>query len=253
MKQFFYAITLFSITFLACAQNTSTQSQAGQPVADPTAMRRIMENPVTYPADQTLELKPLETAAIKGVPRMAFSGYVDGAFRFDKQTGLDKDEPDPYPNFNFYFDNYEPQVRNAGPITWDLPEGDHIVAAAILDEQGFVLKYPTACDANMIRIKQGEIIKTANAGVMIYYNHPRKAYATGEAVYLDFLVTMAPLDPNYQMFVLVDNQRFEVAIDKTYEILGLKPGNHMVELQMFRFGELFNKPLNPSRMTFSTE
>lgn len=253
MKQYFYALTFFSISFLACAQNTSTQSQAGQPESDPNAIRRIMEDPVSYPSDQTLELKTVETAPIKGDPRMAFAGYVDGAFRFDKQTGLDREDPDPYPNFNFYFDNFEPQVKTNGSIPWDLPEGDHIVAAAVLDEQGFVLKYPTASDANMIRIRQGEIIKTANAGVMIYYNHPRKAYPAGESVYLDFLVTMAPLDPNYQMYVLVDNQRFEVEIDKTYEILGLKPGKHMVELQMFRFGEMFNKPLNPSRMTFSTE
>jgi hypothetical protein len=252
MKFYVHALFLFCVSFLACAQPGHSPATSNIEENVSQKSRLLLEEPIVYPPNQVLSIQPIEKQSVVGDPSFTLNAHTDGKFIFDKSSGLDKGE-DPYPVFNFYFDNNEPQVLKNPIVKWDLPEGDHIVSVALLDGQGNILKYPGAHEANFIRIKQGAITQKANAGVMLYYNQPRKEYQTGEAVYLDYLVTGTPLDEAYRMIAIIDGQTFEVDPETTYEIIGLMPGSHMVEIQLIRFGELFNKPLNPSRMTFTTK
>lgn len=247
MKQILFFSLVISLTISACAQNTSKDETGTVINSDPTTLRRILEDPITPPDSQEISLVVLDHVDYAGDPKFQYTNYTKDAFVFSKTITLDED---PYPTFNFYFDNYEPMVMNNTSVPWDLPEGDHIVASVLLDSLGHTVKYPTAYNATMIRIKEGEIIKTADAGIMVYYNQPRKTYKIGEPIYLDYLVTNAPLDEVHSLVAIIDNKQFQVESDRNYLIQGLKPGNHMVELVLYRFGEIFHKPLNPSRMTF---
>lgn len=252
MKLYLHALMLFCVSFLACAQPSKSPTVSNNNENVPEKSRLLYEEPIVFPANQVISIQSIEKQSVVGNPSFSLVEHTDGSFKFDKSSGLEKGE-DPYPLFNFYFDNNEPQVLKNTEVKWDLPEGDHIVTVALLDGQGNILKYPGAHDANFIRIKQGAITQKANAGVMVYYNQPRKEYRQGETVYLDYLVTGTPLDQAYRMIAIIDGQTFDVDPETTYEIIGLLPGSHMVELQLIRFGELFNKPLNPSRMTFITK
>jgi hypothetical protein len=247
MKQFLFGLLVITLAISSCAQNTSAGDKESNVITDPKTIRRILEEPIVPPENQEISLVPLDRVDYIGDPKIQYIGYAKNAFEFVKTTTL---EEDPYPTFNFYFDNYEPIVMKNTSVPWELPEGDHIVASVLLDSLGHTVKYPNAYNSTMIRIKEGEIVKSADAGIMVYYNQPRKAYNLDEPVYLDFLVTYAPLEEIHSLMAIIDNKPFQVESDRTYLIQGLKPGVHMVELQLYRFGEIFNKPLNPSRMTF---
>lgn len=231
----------------ACGQqgisNSNTKSQ-------PLNNSRILwEEPVVYPQGQKIALKEMAPSKIIGDPRISFVKYENGKLYFEKISGIDR--KDPYPHFLLYIDNKAPILLSQ--LTYDvyIPDGDHIIGLAVVDDNGSTLKYPTAYQSTMIRVKDGQVIKTGDAGVMLYYNQPRKVYELDETIILDFWVTYAPLDENYKLMSIIDNQSFEIETHKSYKISGLLPGKHMAELQLYRFGDIFNKPLNPSRMQFT--
>jgi hypothetical protein len=242
-----YVLLLLIVTSsIGCAQAEKTQERTKQKIT--FSERRILEAEVQYPASQMIKLTPISNVQPSRKAGINYIGYEKGTFKFE----ILQEEEAPFV-YNFYFDNKEPVLTSALNLEMDLPEGDHIIGVCLLDSLGHGQKTSGTSLSKMIRIKDGEIIKIADGGTLMFYNQPRKEYSQGESVYLDFCIPFAPLDESFELIVLIDSQRFEIESDKTYQIEGLKPGIHMAELQLFRFGQMYNAPLNPARMTFMTK
>jgi len=250
----YYTLNMFLLPIIgvtgACAQVQTKSNNESQKIE--FSERRILEAEVQYPEAQTLSLKAVVSNDNRDGIDIHYIGYESGKFVFDFSTNT-MDHNEVVPEYYFYFDNKEPILARASKLELELPEGDHILAACLLDQQGFTIKRNGASLSRMIRIKDGEIIKIAEGGTLMFYNQPRKVYKANEPVHLDFCIPLAPLDESFELFAIIDGQEFQIDTDKTYLVEGLKPGLHMAELQLFRFGQLYNAPLNPARMTFKID
>jgi hypothetical protein len=251
IRNIYSYILVFLFTLSACAQNNESKNKtSNQTEQAQSAQRKTMESPIVPPSGQEIDLEELPASTATGNPTLRFSGHENGSFIFSKSYSTDADL---YPEFLFFFDNFEPKLMKTLRVPYELPEGNHIVAVALVDADGYMLKTPGSYSSTMIKVEKGKIIKTADAGVMLYYNQPRRNFEKDEAVILDCLITNPPADQYFELHALIDNEQFFIDLNTRYRILGLKPGNHMLELRLIRFETLFEKPMNPSRMVFSTK
>lgn len=220
---------------------------------NPDSLRRTMEAKVTYPPNQTIRLERMPPRAYPNAPKLQYLGYTEGAFKF-RQLDADDQPVDSLWAMNIHFDNFEPVKMQHIDVPFDLPEGDHIICAYLLDENGLRVQADDATAAQMIRIKDGEIIKAADPGLLVYYNKPRAIYPA-EASYVpaDFLIVNELPGEMTSVNVIIDGQIFREDQSGAFRIKGLKPGNHMMEIDLQRLGESHNGPLNPSRMTFRVQ
>ena len=254
---FFAGLFLFTMTSgCQTASEDGGKSTARQPNSpttspiQPDSLRRVMEAKVTYPPQQTISLERMAPRSYPGAPTLQYLGYVDGAFQF-KQTDDDGQEVDSLWLINVHFDNFEPTMVQSNTVPFQLPEGDHIICAYLLDENGLRVQTEHSTTAQMIRIKNGEIIKAGDPGLLVYYNKPRAIYSK-DASYVpaDFLILNELPGEMTSVNIIIDGQIFREDRSGSFRIKGLKPGNHMMEIDLQRLGESHNGPLNPSRMTF---
>ncbi len=243
------ALLLLSCQPGGSQQNHPTTSSAPVKLSE----RRTYEDSVAYPQGQSISVEPASQAIPAAPIYVQYKGYDRGAFQFSVSS--------PSPDFrlaeggyglHIHFDNREPVLVYDSVFTLELPEGDHLLCAYPVDAQGMGVRNPGAQTGKMIRILNGEIIKTADIGIMLFYNQPRSEFdqADPEGVLLDFYLLNAPLGEDVLLKAKIDDQEFDIAENRPYRIKGLEKGVHMAELTLYRWGEVYNLPLNPSRMQF---
>lgn len=262
------SIRIFILLIVMAAFSASCQNEpAGKSKDDATTsivqnkeksidlsnLRRTLEDKVEFPADQNIRVDRLEPTPKENLPQLIYEGYIDGAFQF-KQLDHEGNELTEYLPFNFHWDNFEGIAFQESRIPFDLPENDHLMCAYFINEDGTRMPGESTLQAQMIRIQNGDIIKSEDAMMLLYYNLPRGSYdANDPYVLLDFVITKEAEGGLTGIQATVDGRDFTLPRSGTYMIKGLKPGNHMVEIKIFRMDEMYNAPLNPSRMTFVTE
>lgn len=234
------------------SSTTSVVQNSEKPI-DMSSLRRTLEDKVEFPDNQNIRVDRLEPTPRENLPQLIYEGYIDGAFQF-KQLDHEGNELETYLPFNFHWDNFEGIAFQETRIPFTLPENDHLMCAYFINEDGTRMPGESTLQAQMIRIQNGEIIKSEDAMMLLYYNLPRGNYDANEPyVLLDFVITKEAEGGLTGIQATVDGRDFTLPRSGTYMIKGLKPGNHMVELKIFRMDEMYNAPLNPSRMTFVTE
>lgn len=214
--------------------------------------RRTYEDSVAYPQGQSISIEPAAQVIPPAPVYVQYKGYDRGAFRFSVSSASpDFRLAEGSYGLHIHFDNREPVLVYDSVFTMDLPEGDHLLCAYPVDAQGMSIRNPGAHTGKMIRILNGEIIKTADIGIMLFYNQPRSEYdqADPEGVLLDFYLLNAPME-EVRLKARIDDREFDIPENRPYRIKGLEKGVHMVELTLYRWDEVYNLPLNPSRMQF---
>jgi len=217
---------------------------------DLSKLRKTLEEEVRYPEGQLLRLDRMEKPVPGNMPKMIFLGYYDGAFHF-RQEDKDGKELEEYLPYHFHWDNYEPIVVRGSKIEFDIPDNNHLICAYIVDAKGHRIIHAESLVAKMIKVEDQEIVRSDDPPGLVYYNQPREEYrAEDPYIYMDFIIVQEGEQGISGLVASIDNQPFQLTKSGTYQIKGLLPGAHMVELQLYRLGEKYNPPLSPSRMRF---
>jgi len=267
----FLILSVLLVTATASCQNTASKPHSETNAADTVSvatqeynptdknildlsiLRKTLEDEVIYPLDQKLRLDRMEKPVPSDMPDLIFLGYYEGAFHF-RQIDKEGNELEEYRPFHFHWDNYEPILVTTNKITFDIPDNNHIICAYIVDDKGHRIVHGGSLISKMIRAENGEITRSEDPPTLVYYNQPRGEYKADDPfVYMDVIMVNEGEKGVSGLMATIDAQTFEIPKSGTYQIKGLKPGDHMMELQLYRMGEKYFPPLSPSRMRFKVK
>lgn len=235
-------------------QNSDTvNSIASAPASENTLIypvRKINESEVKYPEAQTIEIEAASFTLANDPVKVTFEGYKDNQLLM---KGISEWlSANPGCSFNINIDNFEPISVFKDVIPTNIKDGNHIFCLYPVDQNQLSVKSSPNV-SSMIRIESNEMTKSADAPVLMLYNHPRRTYKPGEPVFLDFMLINTYGDESYKVDVIIDGVQFKQLENRPYLIKGLKPGRHFAEISLTGGGEPYNVPLNPARMQFTIE
>lgn len=258
-----FPLWLLPLTILlsaaSCKNDKATQnsdngsSKATTPATQNTLIypvRKINESEVKFPEGQLLELEAANFSLANDPIKVLFEGYKDNQLIM---KGISEWlSANPGCSFNINMDNFEPISVFRDIIPTNIKDGNHIFCLYPVDQNQLSVKSSPNV-SSMFRIESGEMTKTADAPVLMLYNHPRRTYKPGEPVFLDFMLINTYGDDSYKVDVIIDGKEFKQLDNRPYLIKGLKPGRHYCKMSLTGGGEPYNVPLNPASMQFTTE
>ncbi len=237
------------------ADTTSETQNAVQtsPASENTLIypvRMINESEVKFPDGQEIELEASSFPIANEPLKVSFNKYEDNQLIMNGISEWLKANPG-Y-SFNINIDNFEPISVFRDTIPTKLKDGNHIYCLYPVDQNQLSVKSSPNV-SNMFRLENNALTKSADAPVLMLYNHPRRTYKAGEPVFLDFMLINTFGDESYKVDVKIDGKLFKQLDNRPYLIKGLKPGIHYCEMILTGGGEPYNVPLNPARMQFTIE
>jgi hypothetical protein len=258
-----FPIWILPLTILLCAASckndkadTSSEVINAIPTSPATEnkliypVRTINENEVKYPEGQEIELEAADFSNGNEPVKISFNKYEDNQLIFNGVS--EWLAANPGYSYNINLDNFEPISIFKDTIPVKLKDGNHIYCIYPVDQNQVSVKSSPNASA-MFRLENNELTKSADAPVLMLYNHPRRTYKPGEPVYLDYMLINTYGDESYKVDVKIDGKEFKQLENRPYLITGLKPGLHYCEMSLTGGGEPYNVPLNPARMQFTTE